>query len=88
MKMPSETREHQRIEHVAAIIASHQRSDLPVNWNSVRDWALAQNGKWSFDVSWHDGDYVSEQDFTRVEGCKLSARALESAIELAKRWTR
>lgn len=89
----NKSRERQVIEQVAGIIYEHYGAakyyggtpddEIRANIQRVND----VHG-FTFDVRWADGEYISEDDWTRVEGMQLTASQLEAAWNLAMEWIR
>lgn len=79
--MPQMTRREQEIEQVAGIIA-----ETIYEGNRAELQQINEIG-WQFDIRYHDGEYIDDTRWTRVEGVKLSAAELEQAIRLAEGWT-
>lgn len=74
------TRRQQSIEAVAGIILANDLLDSGSSLQTANDCG------WGYDIRWDNADYVSEQDFTRVEGHVLSDEELEEAVALACEW--
>lgn len=78
--MATRTLQDQAIEQIAGILY-----DL-----HVTDWQEAQCinelGNWTFDVRWHDGEYINDRDFTRVTFDSLPYAMLQEAFNMAQRW--
>lgn len=74
------TRRQQSIEAVAGIILANDLLD------SMSRLRTANDCGWGYDIRWDDADYISEQDFTRVEDHILSDVEMAEAIQLAREW--
>ncbi len=75
------TRREQMIEAVAGII-------LEGGWEEDADRCIAQNAGdgWGFKLRWDDTEYVSLEDYTRVEYAQLAPYELNAALALAREW--
>lgn len=78
------TRQQQRLEVIASIIMGWR--DVPDDQLQERAKAVNSGRGWTYDVRWVDGDYVSENSWTRVEGDVLKEEELAQSVEMAKRW--
>ena len=72
----------QRIEHVAALIAStpdrFRNFAAVVYHNDYRGW--------SYEVRWAAQYYGADTDYTRVEGDHLSSEMISTAWKTAQAW--
>ncbi len=75
------TRRKQIIEQVAGLIA-----DAVLTFDEAKE--INDKQGWTFEVRWHDGDYINETDYTRVEGERLSGADLTAAWDTLTRWER
>lgn len=73
------SRTQQRIEQVAGIIADNALAAATAQ-------RINATAGWTYDVRWHDGDYINDTDYTRVEGDRLSDEQLRVALDLAQGW--
>lgn len=74
------SRRQQTIEAVAG-----QLTDHPDSHDSLDDLRRVNAAGWTFNIRWHDGDYPSDNDWTRVEGAVLSDADLLAAWLMAER---
>ena len=85
-------RERQTIENVAWIIYEHygvaKYSGTPDNEIRANIQRVNDVHGFTFDVRWVDGEYISENDWTRVEGMQLTPSQLDAAWDLAMEWVR
>jgi hypothetical protein len=73
------TRNEQAIEQVASIICE--------NGLSREDAEAINNGDgFTFDVRWQDQEYITDRDYTRVEGMRLDRPSMDAALETARHW--
>jgi len=90
----SRTERQQNIEQVAGIIANWQtlgldRSEHDPQYTIAGEAADINSAfGWTFDVRYDSHEYVSDNDYTLVEGAKLSAEDLAAAIATAEQWTK
>lgn len=76
-----QTRQAQIIEQVAFLILDADlTSELAASRNAGEGW--------TFGVRWADSEYISETDFTRCEGYRLTEADLNDALATAERWVR
>ena len=75
------TDRQQALEKVARAILDGGMTDEEAHDQNDR-WG------WSFDVRWASQEYISDNDWTSVEGHVLSQADLEAAIDLATEWER
>ena len=81
------TSREQNIEQVAGIIADWE--GLPAydpDWDDAAEATKANTAGWTIEVRYDYQTYITDEDYTRVEGLSLSDADLTRALVLAAEW--